>query len=119
VETFVALLNDHRAGVGCPALEWNDAVAAVAEAHSDDMVARSFFSHTNPDGLSPFQRLSDAGVAYSAAAENIAYGYPTASAVLSGWLNSSGHRSNIENCTLTEHGVGLRDTHWTHMFIRP
>jgi uncharacterized protein YkwD len=119
VARFVSLVNAHRTEVGCPALEWNGAVAAVAQAHSEDMAARGFFSHTNPDGKSPFDRLSDAGVAYSSAAENIAYGYPTAEAVLAGWLGSSGHRANIENCALTEHGVGLRDARWTHLFIRP
>ncbi len=119
VAQFVALVNAHRTEVGCAALEWNGAVAAVAQAHSEDMVARGFFSHTNPDGKSPFDRLSDAGVAYSSAAENIAYGYPTAEAVLAGWLGSPGHKANIENCALTEHGVGLRDTRWTHLFIRP
>jgi len=119
VERFVALVNAHRVDVGCPELKWNGAVAAVAQAHSEDMVTRGFFSHTNPDGESPFDRLSAAGVAYSSAAENIAWGYPTAEAVLSGWLGSPGHKANIENCALTEHGVGLRDAHWTHVFIRP
>ena len=119
VEQFVSLLNAHRVDVGCPALEWNRPVADVAQAHSDDMATRSFFSHTNPDGKSPFDRLSDAGVTYSSAAENIAHGYPTAAAVLSGWLGSPGHRANIENCALTQHGVGLYETRWTHVFIRP
>ena len=119
VEQFVALVNAHRIEVGCPALVWNGAVARVAQAHSDDMVDRDFFSHTNPDGKSPFDRLSDAGVDYASAAENIAYGYATAEAVLAGWLTSPGHKANIENCALTEHGVGLRDAHWTHLFIRP
>lgn len=119
VEQFVSLLNAHRAEVGCPALQWNGVVAAVAQAHSVDMAARAFFSHTNPDGKSPFDRLTDAGVGYSSAAENIAYGYPTAAAVLGGWLGSPGHRANMENCALTQHGVGLHESRWTHVFIRP
>jgi uncharacterized protein YkwD len=116
---FVEIMNDHRESVGCARLTWNRDVAEVAQAHSEDMVERDFFDHTNPDGKSPFDRLRDAGIAYSGAAENIAWGYPSAEAVLDGWLNSSGHRSNIENCSLTEHGVGLYQSHWTHLFIRP
>jgi uncharacterized protein YkwD len=119
ITSFVQLLNDHRTSLGCPALSWNDEVAAVAQAHSEDMVARDFFSHTNPDGDSPFDRLHAAGISYTAAAENIAYGYPSAEAVLEAWLGSPGHRANIENCSLSEHGVGLDGTHWTHLFIRP
>jgi uncharacterized protein YkwD len=63
--------------------------------------------------------MRDAGIGFSGAAENIAWGYPTAEAVLTGWLNSPGHKANIENCNLTGHGVGLVGTHWTHLFIRP
>lgn len=119
VALFVDLMNDHHASIGCPPLSWNDGVAAVAQAHSQDMVDRGFFSHTNPDGESPFDRLSGAGISYSRAAENIAWGHPSADAVLSAWLGSAGHRANIENCLLTQHGVGLVDQHWTHVFITP
>jgi uncharacterized protein YkwD len=116
---FVDLMNDHRESVGCTRLLWNDDVASVAQDHSEDMVERDYFDHTNPDGQSPFDRLQNAGIAYSGAAENIAWGYATAQAVLDGWLNSAGHKSNIENCSLTEHGVGLHQSRWTHLFIRP
>jgi uncharacterized protein YkwD len=119
IESFVDLMNAHRTSLGCSPLAWNPAVAAVAQAHSEDMVARDFFSHTNPDGESPFDRLHNAGITYAAAAENIAAGYPAADEVLQAWLESAGHRANIENCSLTEHGVGLQNTHWTHLFIRP
>ena len=113
------MMNEHRVSVGCEPLSWDPAVAAVAEAHSADMVAREYFDHTNPDGYSPFDRLTTAGVAYRRAAENIAWGYRSAQAVLDGWLDSPGHRSNIENCALSHHGVGLVDWHWTHVFTTP
>ena len=116
VQAFVTLVNEHRLEVGCDALEWHAGVADVAQAHSADMVERDFFAHTNPDGESPFDRLTAAGIDFGAAAENIAYGYPGAEAVLQGWLDSSGHRQNIENCGLRQHGVGLVGTHWTHLF---
>lgn len=119
VVSFVEIVNDHRESVGCPRLTWNDAVADVAQEHSEDMVERDYFDHTNPDGESPFDRLTSAGIQYYGAAENIAWGYATAEAVLEGWLNSSGHKANIERCSLTEHGVGLYQSRWTHLFIRP
>ena len=119
VEAFVSAMNQHRSSVGCPELTWHSGLAQVAEAHSQDMAARDFFAHTNPDGQSPFDRIQNAGISYSSAAENIAFGYPTGEAVLAGWLGSSGHKANIENCSLSEHGVGLSGTYWTHVFIRP
>jgi hypothetical protein len=38
--------------------------------------------------------------------ENIAYGYATASSVVQAWLNSAGHRANIENASYRSTGVG-------------
>lgn len=118
VAAFVAAMNDHRLDEGCGALEWDSEVAAVAHAHSADMVDRGYFAHTNPDGDSPGDRLSDAGIAVSGWAENIAAGHSSGESVLAAWLNSTGHRNNIENCTFTHHGVGLEGMHWTHVFIR-
>jgi uncharacterized protein YkwD len=119
VTAFVAAMNSHRVAEGCGALEWNVDVAGVATAHSQDMVDRSFFSHTNPDGDGPGDRLLDAGIDFSGWAENIAAGQTTGQQVLDAWLNSSGHRANIETCSLTHHGVGLVESRWTHVFLRP
>lgn len=117
VRELIRLVNYHRAAIDCKPLVWDDAVGRVAQGHSEDMVRRSFFSHINPDGESPFQRLSDAHISYRRAAENIAAGQQTARGVLAGWLSSSGHRENIEECRYTHHGVGLDQAHWTHVFI--
>ena len=116
LEVFVSLMNEHRASVGCPALRWNGDVAAVALAHSQDMVDRDFFAHTNPDGDTPADRLRAAGIDYRRMAENIAMGFQSGTSVLEAWLGSQGHRTNIENCQLEEHGVGLVGGHWTHLF---
>jgi len=81
------------------------------------MAARGFFSHKNPDGESPFDRLRKAGITYSAAAENIAYGTPDAERVLALWLKSPPHRANIENCEYTKQGVGAERGRWTQVLI--
>jgi uncharacterized protein YkwD len=118
VVNFTNLTNAARANAGCGELKWQAEAAAVAKAHSSDMIQRQFFSHSNPDGKSPFDRLAEAGVGYRAAAENILYGEATASRALELWLNSPGHRENLLNCSFTHHGVGRVDTHWTHLFLR-
>jgi uncharacterized protein YkwD len=94
------------------------AVADVAQKHSEDMSRNNYFSHTNQQGKTPFDRLRAAGITYTVAAENIAEGQRTAEQVLASWLSSSGHRHNIEDCRLLQHGVGLANYHWTHMFVR-
>ena len=114
---FARLVNQHRKQVGCKPLTWIGAVAVVAQQHSEDMFNYSFFSHTNHLGKSPFDRLQGAGIRYRMAAENIASGQQTAEQVLQSWVRSSGHRRNIENCDLTQHGVGLSNNRWTHVMV--
>ena len=52
------------------------------------------------------------------AGENIAWGTGSGDRAFDMWINSSGHRANIENCSYTHHGVGLADGRWTHLFLQ-
>ncbi len=97
--------NAVRADAGCAPLTVDSRLQAAARAHAVDMVDRHYFNHTSPDGQDPSKRAQAAGFP-SGAGENIAMGYPTASAVMAGWMASSGHRENILNCSYTVIGVG-------------
>lgn len=103
----VRLTNLERAKAGCPALTVDSTLTKVARAHSKDMAVRVYFRHDNPDGLSPFDRMRNAGYRYRTAAENIAAGQPNAETVVRDWMLSPGHRENILDCSLREIGVGL------------
>ena len=59
------------------------------------------------------------GYSWSALAENIASGQTTAEQVVTGWMNSSGHRANIVNCTYTETGISRVGNYWTQIFGKP
>ncbi len=113
------LVNQARAQAGCGAVTADPALAGVARAHSADMRDRGYFSHTTPEGLSPFDRAGAAGISY-ARAENIAYGQRDAAAVMDAWMNSAGHRANIVDCSLTKLGVGVAEgpggPWWTQLF---
>jgi uncharacterized protein YkwD len=119
VREFIRLVNGRRHSIGCPELKWNERIAAVAQRHSQDMVSRNFFNHRNPDGDDPFDRLEEAGLHFSAAAENIASGPKTGKEVYELWLNSRGHRRNMLNCRYTKQGVGRAGGRWTHVLLRP
>jgi len=118
---FTQLTNNHRESLGLNPLLWDQGTYEVALAHSQDMQTLDYFSHTNLEGESPFDRLANANISYSYAGENIAMGYTSPSEVLNGWLNSPGHKANIENPNYTHHGVGyVPDGHyWTHVFLKP
>jgi uncharacterized protein YkwD len=119
IQEFVQLVNAKRRSMGCPELIWDDRVAAIASAHSADMDSRNFFSHTNPEGRDPFDRLQMTNVAFFAAAENIAFGPKTGHEVYETWLDSPGHRRNMLDCRFTRHGVGRVGDRWTHVLFRP
>jgi len=119
VASFVKLMNAHRVSIGLAPLVWDRRAAAVAKAHSQDMLDRDYFSHKSPNGRTTWDRLAARGVTYSRAGENIAWGQRTGSAVLRSWLRSRGHRENIEQDSYTHHGVGKVGPYWTHVFIRP
>jgi uncharacterized protein YkwD len=118
-EVLADLVNQHRLSVGCDPLRWMPPVAEIAQAHSEDMVNRAFFGHTNPDGASPFDRVEAAGLSVTRVAENLAEGTSSAQAVLDGWLARSEYRAVIEDCGLTQHGVGMYQSHWTHLLRTP
>lgn len=117
----VRLTNIERAKAGCGPLKHDARLHAAALAHSADMSAKNYFSHTSADGRSFADRIKATGYAYTAIAENIAKGYPTAAAVVQGWMNSPGHRANILNCAYTDIGVGYVKAggpYWTQNFGR-
>ncbi|MEV6765821.1 CAP domain-containing protein [Streptomyces sp. NPDC051105] len=100
------LVNEERAKVGCSALSANSSLTTLAETFSEDMAARDFFDHTDPDGKTPWDRAAAAGIA-NLGGENIARGQATAQAVMDAWMNSEGHRANILNCDFKTLGVGV------------
>ncbi|MFD5515909.1 CAP domain-containing protein [Streptomyces sp. NPDC127066] len=100
------LVNDERAKVGCSPVAANSALTDLAQAFSEDMATRDFFDHTDPSGLSPWDRAATAGIA-SLGGENIARGQADAAAVMEAWMNSPGHKANILNCDFKTLGVGV------------
>jgi uncharacterized protein YkwD len=101
------LVNAERAKVGCGPLNVDARLTAAARKHSQDMAANNYFSHTSRDGTRFSQRITNEGYSFRAAGENIALGQATPAAVMTAWMNSSGHRANILNCSFRDIGVGL------------
>ena len=115
----VRLVNEERAKNGLKPLQENWELSRVARYKSQDMVDNRYFSHTSPTYGTPFQMIKAFGLTYRTAGENIAYGQRTPQAVVSAWMNSSGHRANILNPSHTQIGVGYvaNGHYWTQMFI--
>ena len=92
-DEILQLVNTHRQSVGLPDLIRSDIANAIADKHTEYMISKNKISHDN--FAARFEELKKEVNARSAG-ENVAYGYATAKTVMDGWLNSSGHRANIE-----------------------
>jgi uncharacterized YkwD family protein/spore coat assembly protein SafA len=115
----VRLVNEQRAKYGLKPLTENWELSRVARYKSQDMHDKKYFSHTSPTYGSPFTMMTNFGIKYRTAGENIAMGYATPQAVVTAWMNSSGHRANILNASYTQIGVGYvaAGNYWTQEFI--
>ncbi|MCD9877783.1 CAP domain-containing protein [Streptomyces guryensis] len=117
----VDLTNRERARAGLPPLATDPLLTTAAQAHSVDMVARAFYSHTSPEGSRPWDRAAAAGARQRSIGENIACGQRSPAEVVDGWMNSPGHRANILKPDFTHIGIGFAGggpagMYWTQLF---
>lgn len=102
---ILTLVNQERSSAGCEAVTADAELAELAAGFSEDMADRGFFSHTSPDGKSPWDRAGDMDIT-DLGGENIARGQTDARSVMDTWMDSPGHRANILNCDYRSMGVG-------------
>jgi uncharacterized protein YkwD len=111
---ILCLHNQIRASRGLPRLRENAKLRRAALGHSSDMVARGFFDHTTPTGVTMVDRImasryASRNVGWSLG-ENLAWGTGTLATpreVMSAWMNSPGHRANVVKRSYREIGIGV------------
>ena len=105
------LINKKRAAIGLVPLTWNDDLAAVARAHSQDMADQNFFSHRGSDGTMVDDRADKLGVRdWAAIGENIAFerGFDNAAEfAVERWMESPAHKQNLLDQRWKETGMGV------------
>ena len=115
----IELVNAERAKYGLSALSADTTLMNAAGKRAVETVTS--FSHTRPNGTKFSTVLSEYGVSYRTAGENIAYGQRTPQDVVNSWMNSSGHRANILSSSYTKIGVGCYKSgstyYWSQLFI--
>lgn len=82
----------------------------AARTHAADMLARDYFSHDSPEGLSPFDRLRALGFHGCAMAENLAQGQPTAQEAVEAWLASPEHCVNLLDPRFSRTGIAYAES---------
>ena len=133
--SVLTLVNQKRAaGATCggvrkapvAALTLDTRLRCAARKHSKDMGTNNFFNHTGSNGSTFDKRITAAGYTWTGAGENIAAGQATAAAVMTSWMNSTGHCNNIMNGTFKQIGIGYYYSatatykhYWTQDFAKP
>lgn len=103
------LINVERLRNRLDTLVWNPRLDKAAKIQAVEMASERKMAHDLPGAPHPTlkDRVQFSGYRYSHIAENIAYGYPTATYAVGAWMNSPGHRANILDHELVETGVGV------------
>ncbi|NLP57425.1 CAP domain-containing protein [Lutibacter sp. B1] len=121
IETEILdLVNEHRKSLGMQTLKPLTIISAVAESHTKYMIETGEVNHDD-FYLREQALVSEAGA--KSVAENVAYGYVSASNAVNAWLQSESHRNIIENPNFTHFGISI-DTntegrnYFTQMFIK-
>ncbi len=121
-EEFMDLVNDHRRSIGLRTLIHNDELADIVSEHSENMANGSVaFGHTGFSSRCSLGRSVLGGGNWCG--ENVAAGQKTPQAAFTSWMNSSGHRANIESSKATHTGFGYAKSssgkyYWTQIFIQ-
>ena len=120
-EEYLDLVNDHRINMGLRPLTYNKIIEEISRGHSKGMGL-----HSRPFGHFGFslrcRQLKRRLGPHTMCGEVVAMGQKTPAAVFKAWINSPGHREEIENPRFTMTGLGLyKDDrgviYWTQMFL--
>lgn len=120
-ETELAnLINDYRVSIGLNKLELINYVSAISEEHDMYMIQTNDISHA---GFK--DRADEITQAFGTKiiSENIAYNFATSESALTAWLNSAGHKANIEG-NYSHFGISIRTNpttgkkYYTNIFLK-
>ncbi len=107
-ELMLTLINQERTKAGAGQLAMSSKLRDLARDYARDMFGGGYFSHYNPKGDSPFDRMEKAGINFTAAGENLALA-PNVYLAHQGLMNSPGHRKNILSSDFGKVGIGVID----------
>jgi len=131
-DELLALINAERTAAGVGAVAFEPHLEALGTAHCRHMATVGFFGHTNPQGMSPVDRLDCVNPPLYAFpglthGENIAAGQTSPEQVISEWMDSTMHRYNLLHAPWTHVGIGIYyngsdsqgyKTYWATEFIQ-
>ncbi len=101
------LTNADRKAAGVKQVRYSLILQLAAQRKVDDMVAKGYFAHVSPEGVSFRFFLDGVRFNYSYAGENLAEGFDTMKAAEIAFMASPTHRENIVKSEYTDMGIAL------------
>jgi uncharacterized protein YkwD len=114
------LINDYRVSIGLNSLQIINHISYKCQEHNTYMIANNVVDHND------FTARSNNMMGVLGAknvGENVAYNYKTSEAVVKAWLESPGHKENIEG-NFTHFGISVTTDpatgkkYYTNIFVR-
>jgi uncharacterized protein YkwD len=111
----LCLINTERAQHGEEPLQSDRRLEAAAESHGREMLAVNYFDHISPSGVTPVERVREAGYFPSSevgyvVGENLAWGtlsLSTPEAIVKAWIASPEHLANILEAKYRDTGIDV------------
>jgi uncharacterized protein YkwD len=107
VASLLSQTNQDRQAHYLSALKESSLLDQAAETKARDMVTNNYWSHSTPDGVTPWRFITNTGYKYRTAGENLAYGFESSSQTLSAWMHSPEHRANVLSGDYSQVGFGV------------
>ncbi len=108
LDNIIAAVNKERTLRNLSPLNADSRLNAAAQYKSDDMQARHYFSHTDPEGNYIWGKIVEKGYTpYLQLGENLAVEFYSTESLVSAWMNSPTHRANVLNEGFKDQGMGM------------
>lgn len=109
-DNIASAVNKARSQRNISTLAYNLRLASAADFKAHDMIARSYFSHTDPDGKYIWDKIAEEGYKpYTVLGENLAVDFFSTEGLMAAWIESPTHRANILNVDYKDQGIGVAD----------
>lgn len=116
---ILELINNHRISNGLSPLQAMGMIKSQTYNHTDYMIDQERVSH---DNFYQRKNFLVSNIGATKVSENVAYGYSSAQTVVTAWLNSEGHRANIEgdftNFEVTAEVNENGEWYYTNIFVK-
>ncbi len=107
-DNILKAVNQQRSLRNLVTLNTNNLLGEAAQSKADDMQARHYFAHVDPDGHYIWDKIvADGYTPYLELGENLAIEFYDTDSLISAWMNSPTHRENLLNDGFKDQGMGL------------